>query len=161
MSYEHGIPICLTRAFNYVGMPVYVRLIDGRPQPRPYRTTSFSSDERIDAIAIGRHARLAVTLLQKAMRMLQGQLPNIEIKLSTDYSPALWRRALDARIHAHASSLVYTRVRTEPLIVVFPSDHRLAARKAIRLREILQGLMVAPVIVVSDEAIDLRFELTG
>jgi LysR family transcriptional regulator, hca operon transcriptional activator len=40
------------------------------------------------------------------------------------------------RPEPHAGDLVYRLVRREPLILVFPNDHRLAARKAIRLREI-------------------------
>ena len=35
-------------------------------------------------------------------------------------------------------------MRTEPLIVVFPSDHRFAARKAIRLREIKGEPFIKP-----------------
>ena len=48
------------------------------------------------------------------------------------------------RPEPHAGGLVYRRVRTEPLIVVFPSDHRLAARKAIKLREIKGEPFIKP-----------------
>jgi LysR family hca operon transcriptional activator len=82
-------------------------------------------------------------LLPKAMRVLQDELPNIEIKLSSDYSPRLADALLKGRLDAafmrpepYAGDLIYRRVRTEPLVVVFPSDHRFAARKTIRLREI-------------------------
>ena len=71
------------------------------------------------------------------------ELPNIEVKLTSDDSPrlaeALRNGGPDAafmRPEPHAGGLVYRRVRTEPLIVVLPNRHPLAARKTIRLREI-------------------------
>jgi LysR family transcriptional regulator, hca operon transcriptional activator len=95
------------------------------------------------SLALGFLSGTEMDLLPKAKRILQDELPNIEVKLSSDYSPrlaeALTKGRLDAafpRPEPHAGGLVYRRVRTEPLIVVFPRDHRLAARKAIKLREI-------------------------
>ena len=90
-------------------------------------------------------------LLPKAMRVLQDKLPNIEVKLSSDYSPRLADALLKGRLDAafmrpepHAGDLAYKLVRREPLIVVFPSDHRLAAHKAVRLREIKGEPFIKP-----------------
>ena len=62
---------------------------------------------------------------------------------SSDYSPvlakALMRRKLDAafiRQEEQTGDLGYRRVRTDPLVFVFPSDHRLASHAAIAPREI-------------------------
>jgi LysR family transcriptional regulator, hca operon transcriptional activator len=103
------------------------------------------------SLALGFLSGTEMDLLPKAKRILQDELPDIEIKLSSDYSPrlaeALMKGRLDAaflRPEPHAGGLVYRRVRTEPLIVVFPKDHRLAARKAIKLREIKGEPFIKP-----------------
>jgi LysR family hca operon transcriptional activator len=102
-------------------------------------------------LALGFLSGTEMDLLPKAMRVLQGELPNIEIKVSSDYSPRLADALLKGRLDAafmrpepHAGDLVYSLVRTEPLIVVFPSDHHFAARKAIRLREIKGEPFIKP-----------------
>jgi LysR family hca operon transcriptional activator len=89
--------------------------------------------------------------LPEAMRILHDELPNIEVTVSSQYSPdladALTRGRLDAafmRPEEHAGDLVYRRVITEPLIVVFPSDHRLALHKAVELREIVGETFIIP-----------------
>lgn len=101
--------------------------------------------------ALGFLSGTEMDLLPKAMRILHDELPNIEVKLSSDYSPrladALMKGRLDAafmRPEPNAGGLVYKRVRTEPLIVVFPRGHRLAARKAIQLREIQGEPFIKP-----------------
>lgn len=89
--------------------------------------------------------------LPEAMRILHDELPNIEVTVSSQYSPdladALMRGRLDAafmRSEKHADNLVYRRVTTEPLVVVFPSDHRLAAHDAVELREIVGETFIIP-----------------
>jgi len=80
--------------------------------------------------------------LPEAMRILGDQLPNIDITVSSKYSPdladALMSGKLDAafmRREAHASGLEFVRVATEPLVVVMPVNHRLASQAAIDPRE--------------------------
>jgi LysR family transcriptional regulator, hca operon transcriptional activator len=89
--------------------------------------------------------------LPKAMRILHDELPNIDVTVSSQNSPdladALIRGRLDAafmRPEERADELVYTRVIAEPFIVVFPSDHRLAAHDAIELREIVDEIFLIP-----------------
>jgi LysR family transcriptional regulator, hca operon transcriptional activator len=76
--------------------------------------------------------------LPQAMRILHDQLPNIEVTVSSQYSPdladALIRGRLDVaflRREKQAGDLTYMLVTKEPLVVVLPSDHRLASRHAI------------------------------
>src|SRR6476659_9442012 len=76
--------------------------------------------------------------LPEAMRILHDELPNIEVTVSSQNSPdladALIRGRLDAafmRPVQRADELVYRRVVTEPFVVVFPSDHRLALQDAV------------------------------
>ena len=103
------------------------------------------------SLALGFLSGTEMDLLPKVMRILQGELPNIEVKLSSDYSPKLADALLKGRLDAafmrpepHAGELVYKRVRTEPLIVVLPRGHRLAARDAIRLRDIEGERFIKP-----------------
>ena len=89
--------------------------------------------------------------LPEAMRILRDELPNIEVTVSSQYSPdladALMRGRLDVafmRPEERADDLVYRRVTTEPLVVMFPSDHRLAAHDAVDLREIVGETFIIP-----------------
>jgi len=84
-------------------------------------------------------------------RVLRDEFPGIEIRLSSDYSPALakalMRRRLDAafiRAEEHMGELVCRRVRTDPLIFVFPSDHRLASQVAVAPEEIVNETFYFP-----------------
>jgi LysR family hca operon transcriptional activator len=81
--------------------------------------------------------------LPEAMRSLHDELPTMQVTISSQYSPdladALKRGRLDAafmRPETQAPDLAYRLVTTEPLVVVLPSDHRLASREAIDTREI-------------------------
>ena len=82
-------------------------------------------------------------MLPEVDRVLRDEFPGIEIRLSSDYSPvlakALMRRKLDAafiRPEEQMGDLSYRRVRTDPLVFAFPSDHRLASQAAIAPQEI-------------------------
>jgi LysR family hca operon transcriptional activator len=76
--------------------------------------------------------------LPEAMRILHDELPNMQVTISSQYSPdladALMRGKLDVafmRAEAQAPDLVYKVVVTEPLVAILPSDHRLAGYEAI------------------------------
>lgn len=81
--------------------------------------------------------------LPEAMRILHDELPTMQVTISSQYSPdladALVRGKLDVafmRREAQAPDLAYRLVTKEPLVVVLPSDHRLASREAIDPRDI-------------------------
>ena len=102
--------------------------------------------------------------LPAAMRVLTDQLPNIEITVSSKYSPdladALMSGKLDAafmRREAHASGLEFVRVATEPLLVFLPMAHRLAAPAAIDPRELAGESFIS----VSNIAPMLRIAIDG
>jgi LysR family hca operon transcriptional activator len=76
--------------------------------------------------------------LPEAMRILHDELPNMQVTIASQYSPdladALMRGKLDVafmRREAQAPDLVFKVVTKEPLVVILPSDHRLAAYEAI------------------------------
>jgi LysR family transcriptional regulator, hca operon transcriptional activator len=103
------------------------------------------------SLALGFLSGTEMELLPKVMHILQADLPNIEVKLWSDYSPKLADGLLKGRLDAAfmrpeplASGLVYKRVRTEPLIVVFPRHHRLAMRKSVRLRDLRDERLLMP-----------------
>jgi LysR family transcriptional regulator, hca operon transcriptional activator len=84
-----------------------------------------------------------VDWLPEAMRILRDELPNIEVSISSQYSPDLaqdlLRGKLDVaflRAEAQTPDLEYRVVVKEPLIVVVPSNHRLASRDKIALQDI-------------------------
>jgi LysR family hca operon transcriptional activator len=76
--------------------------------------------------------------LPAVMHVLREELPKIEVTISSKHSPqladGLATGKLDAaflRPEERYPDLVYKVLLREPLIVVLPSDHRLAAREAI------------------------------
>jgi DNA-binding transcriptional LysR family regulator len=80
--------------------------------------------------------------LPAAMHILREQLPNIDVTVSSQYSPdladGLLRGKLDLafmRPEPQMPGLDYRTVVTEPLVVLLPSDHRLAARKSIAVQD--------------------------
>jgi LysR family transcriptional regulator, hca operon transcriptional activator len=101
--------------------------------------------------ALGFMSGAEIGLLPAVERVLRDEFPGIEIRLSSDYSPvlakALMKRRLDAafmRPEEPMGDLRYVRVRTDPLVFVFPSDHRLASRTAIAPREIANETFYLP-----------------
>jgi LysR family transcriptional regulator, hca operon transcriptional activator len=101
--------------------------------------------------ALGFMSGAEIGLLPEVERILRNEFPGIDIRLSSDYSPvlarALMRRKLDAafiRPEEQMEDLRYKRVRTDPLVVVFPSDHRLASQATIAPREIANEIFCLP-----------------
>jgi len=81
--------------------------------------------------------------LPGVMHVLREELPRIEVTISSKHSPqladGLATGKLDAaflRPEERYPDLVYKVLVREPLIVILPSDHRLASRKAIGLKDL-------------------------
>jgi LysR family hca operon transcriptional activator len=103
------------------------------------------------AFALGFMSGAEIGLLPEVERVLRDEFPGIDIQLSSDYSPvlakSLMRRKLDAafiRPEEHMEDLIYRRVRTDPLVFVFPRDHRLASQKAIAPQEVATEAFLLP-----------------
>jgi LysR family hca operon transcriptional activator len=98
--------------------------------------------------AIGFQTGHEMNWLPKAMHVLRDEMKNIEVTISSDYSPdlaeALVRGRLDVAFLRPEPTfdLVYEVVDREPLIVLMPSDHPLTAREAIHPREFLGGIFI-------------------
>jgi LysR family hca operon transcriptional activator len=87
--------------------------------------------------------------LPEAMRILRDELPNIEISISSQYSPdlaqALLRGKLDLafmRPEAGLPDLDYTVIVKEPLVVVMPNDHRLVSKNAVAPQDIAEEIFI-------------------
>ena len=82
--------------------------------------------------------------LPEAVRVLRDELPNIDVTVSSGYSPdladALMTGKLDVaflRPEARRPDLAFRLVTKEPLIVGLPSDHPLVSRATIRLKDLV------------------------
>jgi LysR family hca operon transcriptional activator len=103
----------------------------GAPPAKPSFALGFLTGKEID-------------WLPEAIRLLRDELPNIEITISSQYSPdladALVRGKLDVaflRPETQATDLMFKVVATEPFVVVLPNDHRLASHEAIHPQDIV------------------------
>jgi LysR family hca operon transcriptional activator len=100
-----------------------------------------------------------LTWMPEALRILRDELPNIDVMISSQYSPllanALLKGTVDAAILRREKSvpeLAYRVLVKEPLAVILPSDHRLVALKAVSPRDLVGETFVT----VSDTAPVLR-----
>ena len=100
-----------------------------------------------------------LTWMPEVLQILRDELPNIDVMISSQYSPqladALSKGKVDAaflRREQGVPKLAFKLLVKEPLVVVLPNDHRLAALKSISPRDIAGETFVA----VSDTAPVLR-----
>jgi LysR family hca operon transcriptional activator len=100
-----------------------------------------------------------LTWMPEALQILRDELPNIDVMISSQYSPrlasALSKGSVDAaflRRERGLPELAYRVLVKEPLVVVLRSDHRLAAHKAISPGDLAGETFVS----VSDTAPVLR-----
>jgi LysR family hca operon transcriptional activator len=100
-----------------------------------------------------------LTWMPEALRILRNELPNIDVMISSQYSPVLADGLSKGKIDAAflrrekgMPDLAFRLLVQEPLVVVLPSDHRLAALKAISPQNIVGETFVT----VSDTAPVLR-----
>ena len=100
-----------------------------------------------------------LTWMPEALQILRDELPNIDVMISSQYSPqladGLSKGKVDAaflRREQGSPDLAFRLLVKEPLVVVLPSDHRLAALKAISP----QDLMGETFVTVSHTAPVLR-----
>ena len=159
-----------------VGVPLFARSVHGveltaagRAFLDHARLALTQADAAIEAarragrpeksrFALGFLTGQEIDWLPEAMRVLRDELPNIDVTVTSDFSPALAdglrRGSLDLafmRREASSAELVYKTVIEEALVAVLPSDHRLAKLDRIDLAK-LEG---TPFVNVSDTAPEL------
>ena len=88
--------------------------------------------------------------MPEALRILRDELPNIDVMISSQYSPlladSLSKGKIDAaflRRESGMPELAYRVLVKEPLMVILPSSHRLAALKAIGPKDLAGETFVA------------------
>jgi LysR family hca operon transcriptional activator len=107
-----------------------------------------AADPKKSTIAIGFQTGHEMNWLPRAMRVLHDKLKDIQVTVSSDYSPdlaeALARGRLDlAFLRVEPGyDLEYRVVDREPLIVLMPSDHRLTARGAVRPQDFVGEIFI-------------------
>jgi LysR family hca operon transcriptional activator len=98
--------------------------------------------------AIGFQTGHEMNWLPKAMHVLRDELKNIQVTITSDYSPDLAEALLRGRLDVAflrvepTYDLGYEVVDREPLIVLMPSDHRLTNRDAIDPRDFIGEIFI-------------------
>src|ERR1700730_7028315 len=100
-----------------------------------------------------------LTWMPEALRILHDELPNVDVMISSQYSPlladGLSKGKIDAaflRRERRVPDLAFRLLVKEPMMVVLPRDHRLAALKSIGPRDLVSETFVT----VDDTAPVLR-----
>jgi LysR family transcriptional regulator, hca operon transcriptional activator len=148
LEYEVGVPL-LTRSVHGVELTAsgkafldHARLALSQVEAAREAARRAARPEK-PVFALGFLTGQEMDWLPEAMHILRDELPNIEVTVASEYSPvladALRRGRLDLafmRPELEADGLVFKTVAQEPLVVVLPSDHRLATSRAIALKDI-------------------------
>lgn len=169
LEYEVGVPL-LTRSVHGVELTAagkafldHARLALVQVEAAREAARRAAQPEK-PGFALGFLTGQEMDWLPEAMHILRDELPNIDVTVTSAYSPnlaeALARGKLDLafmRREADAPDLIFKTVTREPLVVVLPSDHRLTARDSIDISEIAGQ----PFINVSKTAPSLRAVIDG
>jgi LysR family transcriptional regulator, hca operon transcriptional activator len=147
LEYEVGVPL-MARSVRGVELTAAGRaFLDHARLALTQATAAIEAARRAaqpakPTFAIGIQTGQEGEWLPRATAVLRDELPNVEIRVSSDHSVML----ADALVHGRLdvaflrreqrSELEYKRVATEPLLAILPSDHRLAQRKSVDLHDL-------------------------
>jgi LysR family hca operon transcriptional activator len=149
LEYEAGVPL-MSRSVHGIELTAAGRaFLDHARLALAQAETALTAARRAaqpskPMFALGFLTGQEMDWLPEAMRILRDDLPNIEVTVSSQYSPdlanGLVRGKLDLaflRPEANMPDLEFRLVSKEPLVVVLPSDHRLASLATIDPHEIV------------------------
>ena len=101
------------------------------------------------SFTIGFLSGYEVDWLPAVMSILRDELPDVEVVITSQESPnlaaALAQGKIDVaflRPEKQAAGLVYKLLRKDPLIVLMPADHRLAAQESVSPEEIVGETLI-------------------
>lgn len=148
LEYEVGVPL-LTRSVHGVELTVAGRSFLDHARPALAQVEAAIEAARRAArpakpvFALGFLTGHEVDWLPEAMKLLRDELPKVDVTISSTYSPQLAERLMQGsldvafiRPEAKMPKLGYKVLAREPLLVVLPSDHRLAAQSEIAIRDL-------------------------
>jgi LysR family hca operon transcriptional activator len=91
-----------------------------------------------------------LTWMPAVLQILRDELPNIDVMISSQYSPELANALLKEKVDAAFlrreegfSDLAFHLLVKEPLVVVLPGDHRLATRKSVNPQDLVGETLVS------------------
>jgi LysR family hca operon transcriptional activator len=111
-----------------------------------------------------------LTWMPEALRILRDELPNIDVMISSQYSPLLAEGLSKGKIGAaflrreqRVPDLAFRLLVKEPLVVILPGNHRLAALKAISPKDLVgeRFVIVSQTAPVLRGVIDNYFKRSG
>jgi LysR family hca operon transcriptional activator len=154
LEYEVGVPL-LTRSARGVDLTAagkafleHARLALAQADAATQAARRAASPAK-PSFALGFLTGQEMDWLPAAMNILRDELPNIDVSVSSQYSPqladALLRGTLDLaflRPEPDKPDLAYKTVMQEKLLVVLPSDHRLASRESLALAELAEEVFI-------------------
>ncbi len=154
LEYEVGTPL-MTRSARGISLtPAGLAFLVHARQALAQAEAAVGAARRAAQAAKARFALGFLTgqemdWLPEAMHILRDELPNVDVTVSSQYSPqlaeGLMRGALDLafmRPEPQMGELEYRRVATEQLVLVMPSDHRLAALQSVDITEIAEEVFL-------------------
>ena len=164
LEYEVGVPL-LTRSVHGVELTAagkafldHARLALTQAEAATEAARRAAQPDK-SRFALGFLTGQEIDWLPEAMRILRDELPNIEVAVSSDYSPVLaeglTRGKLDLafmRRETGSPDLDFRTVAQEALVAVLPSDHRFAKQDRVDLAKLEQ----TPFVNVSETAPELR-----
>jgi LysR family hca operon transcriptional activator len=142
LEYEVGVPLLTRSARGVEATAAGLAFLEHARQAIAQAEAAVEAARRAaepskPVFSIGFLTGQEVDWLPHATRILRDELPNIEIRVSSQYSPQLadelQRGKLDIAFlrREPKPDIEYVVIAREPLVVILPSDHRLAACKAI------------------------------
>jgi LysR family transcriptional regulator, hca operon transcriptional activator len=141
----HGMPLQKTVAPCGAVTPAAGATVGGPPR------IVFDGQPEKRAFTIGFLAGQELVWLPEALRILRGEQPDVEITLASQSSPelaaALMRGKVDVaflRREKDAPGIAFKPLVWEPLVAVLPAGHRLAARKAVRMQDLVRETYISP-----------------
>ena len=148
LEYEVGVPLMTRSARGIALTPSGRAFLDHAKLALTQVEAAVAAARRAakpsrPSFALGFLTGQEVDWMSAALRVLHDELPNIDVTVSSQYSPdladALRRGMLDLafmRREKDGGDLEYRLLISEPLMAVMPSDHRLAALDIVSIEEI-------------------------
>ncbi|MCJ2048733.1 LysR family transcriptional regulator [Methylobacterium sp. J-070] len=164
LEYEIGVPL-LTRSVRGVEMTAagrafleHARLALAQVEAAKEAAVRAARPVK-PTFVLGFLTGYEVDWLAGAISVLRDVLPEVDVTISSQASPDLASALMQGKVdvafmrrEADMPDLAFVTLATDPLVVVLPSDHRLAKRDAVSLKDLVDD----PFIIVARNAPTLR-----